>query len=209
MRGLLILIVALLFSITVFAQQDSGFTNKAEAKNLMVDGKRDGKWLIYIDSNGTPTTDSTKAVTYALGIFNKGIATGICRGFYMNGKIQGELPYTNGKTNGVAKIYNKNGILVYEAHFIDDKKNGVVRWYYEDGKLKDDLNYINDTVNGIRRLYYENGQLKQESNYTMGKKNGIVKRYFENGMEKSEIMYTNDIKGEAKRYDSTGTEIKQ
>jgi hypothetical protein len=55
MRGFLILIVAVLFSIAGFAQQDSGFTNKAEAKNLIVNGLKEGKWIEYmgmaLDSN--------------------------------------------------------------------------------------------------------------------------------------------------------------
>ena len=47
---LLIGIVLLAFTLTAFGQQewaDSSFTNKAEAKNLMVNGLKDGKWIEY------------------------------------------------------------------------------------------------------------------------------------------------------------------
>src|ERR1700728_4756526 len=48
----IILILSLFSSLTVFGQQpeypDSGFTNKAEARNLIMNGKEEGKWCEYI-----------------------------------------------------------------------------------------------------------------------------------------------------------------
>jgi hypothetical protein len=45
MKPFLILILSLSFTISAIGQQDSGFTNKAEAKNEMVNGMKEGKWV--------------------------------------------------------------------------------------------------------------------------------------------------------------------
>lgn len=53
MKPLLTLILSLLFTLNALGQQpeypDSGFTNKKEAKNLMVNSKKEGKWLEYLE----------------------------------------------------------------------------------------------------------------------------------------------------------------
>ncbi len=47
------------------AEDSLGFTNKAEAKNLMVNGLREGKWVEYEDSRWQPS-DSFMASFYKL-----------------------------------------------------------------------------------------------------------------------------------------------
>lgn len=49
----LILILPPSLTLSAFGQTppDSGFTNKAEAKNLMVNGLKEGKWIEYYDTD--------------------------------------------------------------------------------------------------------------------------------------------------------------
>ncbi|HTB30831.1 MAG TPA: hypothetical protein VK808_02330, partial [Bacteroidia bacterium] len=56
----LIGIIFLFIALGAFGQDypDSGFTNKAEAKNLMVNGLKEGKWVEYQDMMGNFNTDT-------------------------------------------------------------------------------------------------------------------------------------------------------
>lgn len=98
MRALFIVIVSLSFALIAFGQQaypDSGFASKVEAKNLTVNGLKEGKWIEYYNletktqsSNPymltvhIPTTD-TNSTYYDLGIYKAGKLNGIVR-YYEN-----------------------------------------------------------------------------------------------------------------------------
>jgi antitoxin component YwqK of YwqJK toxin-antitoxin module len=142
-----------------FAQQDKGFTNKAEAKNQMVNGKKEGKWIEYETLYGlyTSSTD-TNALYYCLTI------------------------YKAGKPFGKARQYNiKNGKLIFIKSF-KDNEHYVVNYYYANGKLKSELPYYNNEVNGMGKGYYEDGKLKSE---TLFSNDSIktIKHFDENGNE--------------------------
>jgi hypothetical protein len=73
-------IIIILFSFTLanllqsyqltFRNYDgNGFTNKAEAQNEFVNGKKEGKWIEYVDSVGH-ITGETNSHYYALIIYN-------------------------------------------------------------------------------------------------------------------------------------------
>ena len=47
---------------------DQGFTNKAEAKNQIINGLKEGKWIEYVDGQDKVTTD-TNAPIYLLTFF--------------------------------------------------------------------------------------------------------------------------------------------
>src|ERR1700722_17507506 len=122
MKPFLILIISLFFTNSAFTQQvplDSGFTNKAEAKNLLVHGKKEGKWIEYtnIEADQSFTTDSNGAINYHLTIYKHGIPVGIQWGYYMNGKLWSKTPWTNSKINGIVTEYYKNGKLKRESSY--------------------------------------------------------------------------------------------
>jgi antitoxin component YwqK of YwqJK toxin-antitoxin module len=94
---------------------DSGFTNKAEAKNLMVNGLKEGKWVEYLDSAKveiegillmTPTND-TNAPYYSLSVYKKGNLYGIAREYYKGGSLKGAFHFTNGNANGINRYITK------------------------------------------------------------------------------------------------------
>jgi hypothetical protein len=147
MKTFFILLIFLSFSLIGLGQNypDSGFTNKAEAKNLMVNGLKEGKWVEYADDSSMDTED-TNAPYYVLTIYNAGKATGIVREYYKCGKLYIESP-----------------------SLMDDKLNGVAKEYYESGILKEETPYTNNKTNGVEKEYYENGKLKRETPYNNGK----------------------------------------
>lgn len=178
MKTLLFLIFLSYISTATFAQQDSGFTNKAEATNLMVNGIKDGKWIEYEDENGNYTRKES-SVFYELTIYSAGKSTGIARRYYNNGVLESESPYKNGKIDGTSKIY-LSGKVVREIPYKDGKIDGLARYYYDTGILSAETPYTNGKINGTEKLYSEKGKLIRETTY----KHGNVKKkkfYDENG----------------------------
>ncbi len=237
MKPILIILISL-FTPTAYGQSgvadSNGFTNKAEAKNLIMNGLKEGKWVEYFDQNHHPTTDTNVAFTYYLSCYKKGQLYGIVRGYYRNGQLSSEHPYSNNILNGVEKWYSANGKLGEELPYINGKRNGLDREYFWSGKLHSEIPYVNgkingvrkdyyekgeevsveapytnDTVNGLEKFYYESGALESEEPYNNGKLNGIQKEYYESGKLKSETTYSDGIKGATKNYDENGNEIKQ
>jgi antitoxin component YwqK of YwqJK toxin-antitoxin module len=143
MKTLIVLIMSLLFTHIVFGQQelpDSGFTNKAEAKNLTVNGLKEGKWVEYFVNSG-----NANYPFYQLTYYHLGKPYGIVRNYYSDGIIYYEVPYKDGKRNGLGKEYDYKGAVVREAPYKDDKENGVER-YYQNGILRREIIYSNDSA---------------------------------------------------------------
>ena len=73
MKPFFILIISLSISLIAFGQADSlGFTNKAEAKNLMVNGLKEGKWIEYIYGIKMNLKDSSIITGYKSTIYKAG-----------------------------------------------------------------------------------------------------------------------------------------
>ena len=186
---------------------DQGFTNKAEAKNVMVNGVKEGKWLTYNYKFplGILLRDTD---SYTLTVYKDGVPYGIARSYYMNGKLMDEGTFVNGKLNGVDRSYYKNGVLREEDPFIDNKYNGVVKTYFKNGLLQTETTYVNGVQNGIWRYYFDDGKLMDEANYKDGKPIGVKKRYYDSGKLWEEITYVNGMEGETKEFDENGNVIK-
>jgi len=184
----------LIISVSVVAQKahhakhiaysDSGFTNKAEAKNKMVKGLKEGKWIEYLSDAGDPADTSgimdftveASAMYYSLTIYKADVPYGVQRDFYVNGTPEATYYYMDGKLNGINKEYYRSGQLQAEYPFKDDFENGEEKEYYENGKLKTKTPYINDTINGVVEQYNTDGILKKETLYYKGKE-GISKSH--------------------------------
>jgi antitoxin component YwqK of YwqJK toxin-antitoxin module len=72
-----------------------GFTNKEEAKNLRVNGKKEGKWVEYFDlKKGVEIeTKNKNAPIYRLTVYKAGKPNGIVREYYRNGELCNETLY--------------------------------------------------------------------------------------------------------------------
>jgi len=203
MKTFLTLVLSLLFAFNAIGQSDNnGFTNKAEAKNLMLKGVREGKWIIYKDSNEKKTAD-TNAPYYALMVFNAGIAVGVVRQYYRSGKLLSE-----GTENGIERWYYEDGKLQAEVPYINGHKNGVEKWYYESGKLQYETPNTDDKTNGIKKEYYESGALKAEYPFKDDVENGTEKEYYESGKIKTETPFINGVAGDSNSYDENWNDKK-
>jgi len=199
------IISTLFFFIACNNLSEQGFTNKAEARNELKNGVKEGKWIEYIDSSFNATTDST-APYYGLIIYNAGEKWGMIHEYYKNGKILTLMP--SDLTNDVViKGYYENGLLHNETPYTSGKINGDRKEYYSSGELHSESQYVNDKINGVVKIYYKSGKLKEEDHYSEGKVNGLVKGYYESGKLQSEITYANDSVTSIKNYDEN--EIKE
>lgn len=208
MRGLVVFIVLVLFGNTAIGQQDSGFTDKAEAKNLLVNGLKEGKWVEYENERGI--TNETSAIFYMLTIYKTGKPFGIVREYFISGTLEHETPYKNGKINGIQKWYYQSGKLKEEDTFIKGKENGVLKTYYESGKLESELPFKNGGMIGGGKSYYESGKIESVDKDTTINRNIYIteKSYYEDGKLKSKTLWYNPAEGDTIYYDSTGNEIK-
>ncbi len=184
--------------------EQEGFTNKNEAKNVMKDALKEGKWIEYRNYDFGPTTDTT-APYYILTVYNNDKPVSTSYEYYKSGKLYGEIPRTNGRINGKVKIYYESGKAWSEYPYTNGVENGMSKVYYESGKLKWQSPYVNDSLNGIDSEYYENGKLKSVILFVKDNKSGIMKSYYENGVLKSESPYLKDsLTGIEKEYYENG-----
>src|SRR6185312_12673331 len=191
---------------SLFAQKDSGFMNKAEAQNLIVNNYREGKWILYTDKQNKLTDDTSQAISYTLINFNPSHKpAGTVYSFYKNDKLSVRLPYVNGMKNGTEQVYSETGKLAEEKPWTDGELNGVVKRYWENGYTKEETLYTNGKENGTAKTYYKTGKLETEDMYTDGQKNGFSRAWYENGHMQIEEPYTNGIKvGVVKYYYEDG-----
>jgi antitoxin component YwqK of YwqJK toxin-antitoxin module len=157
MKRFLILIVAILFTLAVSAQQakidypDSGFTSKSEAKNLMINGKKEGKWIEYIEQEGgvLDTNYKDMAIGYNLTVYIGGEPFGIQREYICKGMCNTtksgilfmETPYKDGKRNGIGKMYNQSEASIIEIPYVDGKISGIEKYYDANGKILKEYNF--------------------------------------------------------------------
>ena len=215
MKAFLSLILFFSIGFVGYAQQDypdSGFTNKAEAKNLMVNGLKEGKWLEYVnivfDGIEDETTD-TNAEYYYLTVYKFGNRYGIRRKYRKNRTLEVEYPDNDNKRNWVIKWYHENGKLKAEQPFTDSGLNGIEKDYYETGELEYEIPYFNNMVKGIFKGYYKNGNIREEVSYPgRGWEIDEAKNYYENGKVKSETVFYRSGDKVIKNFDENGNEIK-
>jgi antitoxin component YwqK of YwqJK toxin-antitoxin module len=161
---------------------DSGFTDKREARNKMVNRVKEGKWVEYWkNAYNTPARD-TNAPYYTLTIYKSGVPFGIKRCYHRNRKLEWEVLYMNGKRNGMLKEFYENGKLEYEAPYTNDRIDGIARQFYQTGLVDIEMPYTHDTLDGKQTEYFENGNIMREIFYTKGKQ-GETRMYGENGIE--------------------------
>jgi antitoxin component YwqK of YwqJK toxin-antitoxin module len=199
----------ILSSSFAIAQQQEGFTDKTEAKNQMVNGLKEGKWIEY-DTLIKHVVGLKDTTGYRLIVYKANKPFGIVKKFYVDGKLMDEIPYVNGRKNGMARSYWINGKLVAEIPYINDTINGVEKDYaLENGVFYKEIPTKNNKINGIVKQY-SNGKLWRETPYTDGIVNGVEKMYtLPNGKLSSETIYVNGKKKLEKIFDENGNEIKQ
>ncbi|GAB7140263.1 hypothetical protein RsTz2092_02110 [Deferribacterales bacterium RsTz2092] len=111
----------------------------AQEKTYVMDKDAFNKDDIIVDSSGKPIT-------------------GIVKGYYESGALQGEAAFKGGKMNGVLKEYYESGALGREETYKDDKLIGVTKEYSESGALLREGTFKEGKY--IRKDYDEYGSLQ-------------------------------------------------
>ena len=204
----------LLISILGFSQKtliDSGFTNRHEAKNLTVNGKKEGKWIEFLEnSENYKVCDSTRALDYRLINYKAGIPYGIARIYSRHAKGPYSIvPYVTGKINGMVLWWDNDSIKKTRAEtaYFNGVKNGFSK-VYNGIHLIHEIPYSNNKINGIEKTYLDDGTLHSETTYVNDKKNGTEKLYTDKAKLKVEITYANDSIVSTKYFNDHGNEIK-
>ena len=184
------------------AQQDSGFTNKAEAQNLKVKGEKDGKWVEYfkLDNGFDIETKNAHAPFYKLIVYKEGKPVGIGKEYYKSGKLRSIIPYKNGNINGVLKEYDEAGQLIKRDTVIDSFEKGLIITYNKNGSISAEFPYTNDRTN--------DGNIHYDQFCTHGVTNGVAKYYDENGKLRKEVAFANGELVVTKNYDENGKVVK-
>jgi antitoxin component YwqK of YwqJK toxin-antitoxin module len=191
MKSFLILLLFFAFAFTAFGQDvaDSGFTNIAEAKNQMVNGVKEGKWIEYYGvKKGIYVIQTNKkhAVAYTLSIYKSGVPHGAHQ-YYMDGKLMSEYYHAPDKDNYSFRFYYESGKLLAE---FPAGSVGTIKYYYENGKLKSDSTMNNNPI--IANKYDTRGNLIMTDTTRNGIETGIIKTYYANGKVKAEFPFIND-----------------
>lgn len=163
---------------------NEGFTNRGEALNETINGKKEGKWVEYIADRYYPEYTTQETATY----------------YYLT-------IYKSGEPDSMRRWYNMNGSLIEVIPFKDGKIEGVKKEYYEDGILKEEMNFVNGIINGVVKTYWHNGNLQSDGTFANGKINGAFRNYYSNGKIHSMGTCLNDI-WEVTNYDEQGEELK-
>ncbi len=210
MKPFVSLIVALFIAFVSFGQADSlGFTNKAEAKNLIVNGLKEGKWCVYFEHGDTmstiySTTDTTFPC-YELTIYRADKPNGLRRVYsnYNKYKLLSECQYLNGELSGKCKIYYSNGNIEEEESYLHGKLEGVRKTYFESFRLKEVCSYHKGAKTGVEVDYYESGNKEAEIPYcdtcenyqsiNFDNRHGTEKKYYQSGKLKVIVHYVNGV----------------
>jgi antitoxin component YwqK of YwqJK toxin-antitoxin module len=188
MELLISILISFTFATAAIGQANSGFTNKAEAKNQMVNGVKEGKWM----ENAPFFADF-----YLLTIYKAGKPFGIQREYYPSGKLYIQSTYRKGKKNGLEKRYNESGQLEVVSIYVDDKKNGIEKVYFASAD-QHAISYINGKKTEWHMPDSLNGKLFSETPYVNGIINGLEKEYDYHGKIEFETTYTNGKRGPTK-----------
>jgi len=153
-----------------------------------VDGKRDGKWKLYVLEDKTFRKYLKQEVVYV-----KGEKEGNFTYYFPNGKPAIVGNYQNDAFEGKTTWYYENGKQYGTLHYKKDSREGNGTFRYQSGNIKDDLNFLSDSLTGTCINYYENGKIMQIADYTFNQLNGTYKYYYENGQLWIEKEYKNGL----------------
>ncbi|MBE9469381.1 MAG: hypothetical protein IMY72_13835 [Bacteroidetes bacterium] len=199
MKNLLLIILSIIFSISI------------EAQNV---GQKGGVIKNYVDINGDKQ-----------GFWQKKHYNGKLKyeGAFKNNKPVGELKRYNDKGELISiqtfleknkqssvTFYDKFGKVESTGFFYNKEKDSVWSYYEKDSVLILQENFIKGQKNGLTTCYFQNGNVCEIANWKDGIKNGENKQYFLNGKLRMQKEYKNGIsEGEFASYNDAGIKIIQ
>jgi antitoxin component YwqK of YwqJK toxin-antitoxin module len=129
------------------------------------------------------------------------IPDGLVKESFMDGALQEEAYYKNGKKDGVTKLYNKKGVLRGEFNFENGKQEGLSKTYHTNGELFKEIMFKNGKLEGVNKEYTKDGKLLFEANFKNDKPDGKTTRYHPDGGKTIAIYEKGQLISE-KHYDA-------
>jgi antitoxin component YwqK of YwqJK toxin-antitoxin module len=191
------------FTCFIFVSCEPGFEDKYEAKNQLVNGVKEGKWVEYFDSLEKPAKD-TNAPYYKLIQYKAGMPVGIVRLYDKGGILNSETPYKDGKANGIEIQYDEAGNIFGKTPYVNGLRNGMREEYWENGKMLSECPYVDGKINGVYIGYDRGEQIMEEVTFKNDKRNGSYKMYQANGKVMFDAEYKDGKILNRKDYDLGG-----
>lgn len=134
--------------------------NNLLEEGYMVNGKKNGAWITYYDSESDKRIKTLKHYTnnqlngpsYEFNKrgqiekesnYTKGVLDGLLAN-YKFGRAEITTEYKNGSINGFHREYFQNGKIQKEIEFKNNKKDGSLKYYDEEGNVTLSYEYKND-----------------------------------------------------------------
>lgn len=168
---------------------------KSVGKSNSLD-KHIGKWY-YFHGNGIQGGSENYN--------SNGERNGLDTEYYLNGELNLEINYKDGKLDGLYKIYYKNGVPMLEYNIKDNSIDGTAYFFDATGHRFKELVYVDKKLNGKEVQYYFNGQIRYEANNKNGLYDGASKGFYFDGTKRYECTYDNgNYEGKYTYYHSNG-----
>ncbi len=119
-----------------------------------------------------------------------GEAHGPSRKWHMNGKVERETGFRDGKEHGVRTEYDReSGKKVRATEFADGKRDGTEVEWYGSGQKKSETRWAKGKREGPATTWYEDGKKSSETVYAADQPVGAPKRWYESGLLVGEIEW--------------------
>lgn len=183
MKKFVLLVLIAVSQITV--AQTFELLGKDTINHTDVNGKRQGKWIVYNRLVNKPCYTAEQKVEE--GVYADGRKTGIWTEYYCNNNMKSKITYENNRPSGYCIMYHENGKIKEEGMWKNNRWTGDYKLYYENGQVQQSFKFnTTGKREGEQKYYWENGKVMIEGNWAEGKEAGIVREYYENGDLKSE-----------------------
>lgn len=128
----------------------------------------------------------------SFGVKVNGVREGIGYLWDLNGNLEKETYWTNGKQNGVQCYYRgKEELWAYQT-YNEGVIDGPTIQYHPNGLEKSLISWENNTMYGSTKAFFENGNIMIKGYHVNGKKSGSWTYYYENGQIHSTGTSMND-----------------
>lgn len=185
MKKFVFLLVMVAVSEFAVAQTFELLNDKDTINRTDVNGKRQGKWILYNRLVNKPCYAAEQKVEE--GAYVDGKKTGLWTEYYCNNNMKSKITFENNRPSGYAIMYHENGKIKEEGLWKNNRWIGDYKLYYENGQVQQSFKFnTTGKREGEQVYYYENGQIMIQGNWAEGKEAGVVREYYENGDLKSE-----------------------
>ena len=125
----------------------------------LLNGKREGRWVVYHHSTGKKEYDYN---------YKDGEHDGLSTVWYENGRKKSEGTYKDGERDGLSNWWYENGQKESEGTYKGGNEDGLHIEWYENGQKKSEGTYKDGNKDGLWTSWYKNGQKKDEFTWKDG-----------------------------------------